>query len=207
MHHIGLKTSRLDEMIEWYRVVCGMTVRRRWPASAMLSNDGGNHRIALNAYGAADDPDRLIHAGLHHFALEYPSLGDLLANFVRLRELGILPHMTVNHGPTTAFYYVDPDGTSVELQADNFGDWAASSDFIASSEAFAANSLGTFVDPELLIDAWASGMPLDELNRRAYAGEFPPAREQDLRLPPLPGLEPRDLLRRGYRDGKLPGEP
>ena len=33
----------------------------------------------------------------------------------RMRELGIKPHMSLDHGITTSFYYVDPDGNSVEL--------------------------------------------------------------------------------------------
>lgn len=31
---------------------------------------------------------------------------------------------------TLSFYYVDPDGNSVELQCDVFGDWAQSNQFI-----------------------------------------------------------------------------
>jgi catechol-2,3-dioxygenase len=39
--------------------------------------------------------------------------------YTRLKALDITPHFTVDHGMTTSFYYVDPDGNSVELQCDN----------------------------------------------------------------------------------------
>jgi catechol-2,3-dioxygenase len=55
-------------------------------------------------------------------AFEYTSCDELLDNYVRLKGLGIVPHASLDHGMTTSFYYVDPDGNSVELQYDNFGD-------------------------------------------------------------------------------------
>ena len=36
-----------------------------------------------------------------------------------LEEVGIQPHVPVQHGPTTSLYYRDPDGNMVELQIDN----------------------------------------------------------------------------------------
>jgi catechol 2,3-dioxygenase len=46
---------------------------------------------------------------------------------------------------------------------------------------FAANPIGTFCDADALLDAWQAGADLDELHHRAYAGEFPPTTEPDLR--------------------------
>lgn len=48
-------------------------------------------------------------------AFEYPTVDDLLASYTRLKNLGIVPVLTTDTGPTTAFYYEDPDGNSVEL--------------------------------------------------------------------------------------------
>ena len=48
---------------------------------------------------------------------------------------------------------------------------------------FAANPIGVPVDPEQLIAAWRDGADADELHRRAYAAEFKPDSELDLRLP------------------------
>src|SRR5882757_5791606 len=73
---------------------------------------------------------RAVHTGVHHVAFEYDTVDDLLDTWVRLSGEGTLPHMSLDHGLTLSFYSVDPDGNSVELQADWYGDWAKSSDFV-----------------------------------------------------------------------------
>ena len=92
LHHVNLKTPRLQEMIDWYGVV-GMRVTHAFDGGAWLSNDGANHRLALLATPAIrDDPDKLVHAGIHHTAFEYATLDDLLDPYVRLERAGMLPH-------------------------------------------------------------------------------------------------------------------
>jgi catechol 2,3-dioxygenase len=184
LHHINLKTIHLQEMIDWYSTVVGMRVHFQFPGGAWLSNDDANHRLALLASPLlSDDADKLAHTGIHHLAFEYPTLDDLLNAYTRLNALAITPHFTVDHGMTTSFYYVDPDGNSVELQCDNFGDWAQSSEWMRNSPQFAANPIGKPVDPDQMIAARQAGLLPDELHRRAYAGEFPPTRVMDLRVP------------------------
>jgi catechol-2,3-dioxygenase len=184
LHHINLKTTRLQEMIDWYGTVVGTTPTFQFPVGAWLSNDGANHRIALlSTPPMKDDPDKLMHTGMHHVAFEYDSMDALLENFTRLKMLGILPHMSLDHGLTTSFYYVDPDGNSVELQFDNFGDWAQSKEWMRTSPDFAANPIGVQVDPEKLIAARAAGASPTEVHRRAFAGEFDPKTPLDPRLP------------------------
>src|SRR5262245_10315507 len=120
LHHVNLKTRRLQEMIAWYGTVVGMQPSHVYPVGAWLTNDGANHRLALLAPPqVTDDPDKLTHAGMHHLAFEYPSVDDLLGTYVRLKAEGIQPHACLDHGMTTSFYYADPDGNSVELQYDN----------------------------------------------------------------------------------------
>ena len=80
-------------------------------------------------------------------------------------------------------YYVDPDGNSVELQVDNFGDWERSSTFMREAPEFAAEPIGTPLDPEAYLAAHEAGASAEELHRRAYAGEFRNAAPVDLRLP------------------------
>jgi catechol 2,3-dioxygenase len=184
LHHVNLKTNRLDEMIEWYGAVVGTAVTHKFEGGAWLSNDEANHRIALLANPEwEDDPDKVQHTGLHHTAYEFPSMDDLLDTYVRLKELGIQPHACLDHGMTMSFYYVDPDGNSVELQCDEFGDWAASKKFMFSSPQFAENPIGMNIDPALVVLARDGGAGAEELHQRAYAGEFAPADELDLRLP------------------------
>jgi catechol-2,3-dioxygenase len=184
LHHVNLKTIRLQEMIDWYGLVVGSRTYFQFEGGAWLSNDAANHRIAfLSAPAIGDDPDKLLHAGLHHIAFEYESLDDLLDNFDRLQGAGVTPHMMLDHGMTMSFYYVDPDGNSVELQADNFGDWAASTAWMRTSPEFAANPIGMPVDPNLMLEARREGASPETIHRRAYAGEFRPSKPMETRLP------------------------
>ncbi len=183
-HHANLKTTRLDEMIAWYGNAVGMEAVFRWPGGAFLTNDEANHRVALSASPAmTEDEAKVHHAGIHHLAFEYESLDDLLATYARLAAADIRPHFTVDHGMTTSFYYLDPDGNSVELQVDNFGDWEKSKEFMRTSPSFEADPIGVLVDPEQMLRARDEGVPAPEIHRRGYAGEFPVSEPQDLRIP------------------------
>lgn len=183
LHHVSIKTGRLQEMIDWYAKVAGFRVMHQFEGGAWLTNDAANHRLGfLCSPVLSDDPDKLRRTGMHHTAFEFPSLDDLLDAYARLKEQGILPHAGLDHGMTFSLYYVDPDGNSVELQADNFGDWAKSSAFL-STEAFAANPIGMPFDPDQVVAARDAGATPEELHRRAYAGEFQPEGPLDLRFP------------------------
>src|SRR5579859_8157599 len=125
LHHVNLKMTRLQEMVDWYNIVVGMRVRFQFPGGAFLSNDEANHRLALFSWPrVSGDADKLVHTRIHHIAFECPTLDDLLTTHTRPKQLDMRPHFTVDHGTTTSFYYIDPDGNSVKLQCDNFGDWA-----------------------------------------------------------------------------------
>jgi catechol-2,3-dioxygenase len=184
LHHINLKTTRLREMVDWYRMVTGVVVTHLAETGAWLTNDAANHRIALLAVpGLGDDPAKLEHTGMHHSGYEYPTMDDLLNTYVRLAGHGIVPHACLDHGMTMSFYYLDPDANSVELQCDVFGDWAKSKEFMLTSPVFEANPIGVPVDPNMLVAARDAGAEAGELHRRAYAGEFSPEGPLDLRLP------------------------
>src|SRR5262245_25273629 len=93
LHHVNLKTLRLQEMIDWYGVVVGTKPNFQFPGGAWLTNDGANHRLALlSSQKMREDPDKLVHTGMHHIAFEYDSCDDLLDTFSRLQALGIKPH-------------------------------------------------------------------------------------------------------------------
>jgi len=174
-HHFNLKTTRLQEMIDWYGTLVGAEVLFQDDVGAWLSNDDANHRIALLAFpGFVDDPDKETRTGLHHSAFEYGSFEELNASYLRLRDAGIEPDICLDHGMTFSYYYKDPDGNRVELQCDVFGDWAKSSDWMRTSAAFRANPIGQFVDPALVADAAAAGADFDDIHTRATAGEFAP---------------------------------
>src|SRR5271167_4641317 len=163
-HHFNLKTTRLQEMIDWYRTLVGAEVLFQAPDGAWLSNDEANHRIALLAFpGFVDDPDKETRTGMHHSAFEYNSFEDLNASYLRLRESGITPEVCLDHGMTLSYYYRDPDGNHVELQCDVFGDWSESKRWMHTSEQFQANPIGQFVDAEQVAAAAADGEPFAEI--------------------------------------------
>jgi catechol 2,3-dioxygenase len=120
---------------------------------------------------------------MHHLAFEYATLDDLLATYLRLKGEGIVPGGCLDHGLTTSFYYVDPDENCVELQADNYGDWSRSTEFIRTDERFAADPIGKPVDPDALVAARRQGLSAQEIHERGYRGEYPPSGAFDIKLP------------------------
>ena len=174
-HHVNLKTTRLQEMIDWYATVVGSEVLFQNPFGAWMSNDEANHRIALTAFpNFVDDPDKDTRTGIHHTAFEYAGFDALNATYLRLEAAGIVPDFCLDHGMTLSYYYRDPDGNHVELQVDVFGDWAKSSAFMRAGPEFHEDPIGKFVDPELVAAARAKGAGLADIHARAMAGEFAP---------------------------------
>jgi catechol-2,3-dioxygenase len=175
LHHFNLKTTRLQELIDWYTTVVGVEVTFQDATGAWLTNDAANHRIALLCFpGFVDDPDRETRTGMHHSAFEYDRFNDLNASYLRLRDAGIEPDICIDHGMTLSYYYKDPDGNRVELQVDNLGDWQASKEWMRLSPDFRANPIGVFVDPARIAAAAASGEPFSEIHRGAMAGKLSP---------------------------------
>lgn len=163
--HIALRTNRLAELIDWYCKVLGAHIAHASDKVAFLTYDDEHHRIAL--IGLQDYPtrDETIRVGYYHTAFAYDSLADLLGHFVRLRELGIVPYRSINHGPTVSFYYADPEGNQIELQVDSFPDAAATNAWM-ESEAFKRNPIGVEFDPDHMLQQLRDGTPEVELMRR-----------------------------------------
>jgi catechol-2,3-dioxygenase len=111
---------------------------------------------------------------MHHIAFEYDSFEELNSTFLRLRDAGIEPVFCLDHGMTFSYYYSDPDGNYVELQVDNFGDWAESSEWMRSSPAFKDDPLGKFVEPGRVAEAFAHGLTFEQIHARAMLGELAP---------------------------------
>ncbi len=184
LHHVTIKTSQLQEMVDWYAAVVGLQVNFQDANNAWMSNDAANHRVAfLSVPGLGEDPEKTNHTGMHHSAFEYDSFGDLIASYRRMKALGIVPAFSLDHGLTISLYYQDPEGNHVELQSDNFGDWAKSTEFMRSSADFQSNPIGTFFDPELVAQAHELGRPFATLQPAIRAGEFAPATIPPMGLP------------------------
>jgi catechol 2,3-dioxygenase len=188
LHHINLKTTRLQAMIDWYATVTGMVATHQAPVGAWLTNDAANHRIALlSVPGFVDDPDKEKHTGLHHLAFEYASFGEQMESYERLAGLGIAPAFCLNHGLTLSMYYTDPDKNFVELQSDNFGDWAQSKHWMNTAPEFAANPIGVFFDPAQVHAAWRGGKAPAELLPAIMASAYLPNPIPSIGVPPPPG--------------------
>jgi 3-(3-hydroxy-phenyl)propionate hydroxylase len=174
-HHVNLKTTRLQEMIDWYSALIGTEVTHQFEFGAWISNDKANHRIALLAFpNFVDDPEKETRTGLHHTAFEYDGFEDLNSSYVRLKAAGIVPDFCLDHGMTLSYYYRDPDGNRVELQIDAFGDWDKSTAWMRESAAFQKDPIGNFVDPDRVAEAAAAGASFEEIHARAMAGELAP---------------------------------
>jgi len=184
LHHVTIKTGRLQAMVDWYRLVVGVEATFQDASNAWTTNDGANHRIAfLSAPGLSDDPGKVAHSGLHHSAFEYDSFLDLMASYERLRDAGVRPAFALDHGMTISLYYQDPDGNYVELQSDSFGDWAKSTEWMRTSDDFKVNPIGTFFDPEKVSQAHAAGQSFATLQPAIRAGQFLPDAIPGIGLP------------------------
>jgi catechol-2,3-dioxygenase len=176
--HVVRRTSRLDEMVEWYCKVLEAEVVLANDLLAFLTYDEEHHRIAIAAIpGLVEQQEHAV--GTDHIAFTYENLSDLLHTYRRLKELGITPFWAINHGPTTSFYYKDPDNNRVELQIDNFATVEAVDEWLNQGE-FDENPIGVVFDPEELCARYDAGVSEQELVAR----------------PPLPeGTTPLDMLR------------
>jgi catechol-2,3-dioxygenase len=183
-HHVNIRTTRLQEMIDWYGVVVGTEVTHRFEFGAWITNDAANHRIALLAFPQfEDDPHKDTRTGLDHTAFEHADFGQLMDTYERLRARRIVPIMCLDHGMTTSLYYTDPDGNRLELQVDNFGDWRASTEFMRDSSEFASDPLGPFFDPDAVLAAWRAGVTVEEIRAGTRVGRYAPDRLPDVPRP------------------------
>jgi len=166
--HMVLRTSRYREQLDWYKTVFAAKTVYQDDRNAFLTYDDEHHRMAiLNFPGLADQPQGA--AGIHHIAFTYATLEGLLSNYARLKDLGIIPVVSMNHGPTTSLYYVDPDGNQLELQVENFDTLKESLGFFESKQ-FAVNPIGVDFDPEDLLRRLRAGEPEADLKRRPDSG-------------------------------------
>jgi len=154
--HFVLKTYDVPRMRDWYCAVLNARVAfEKLPQASLITFDQEHHRLGI--VGLPGEPVALDPRapGLLHMAFTYSTIRELLEVYARLRDQGIMPMFTVNHGPTVSFYYEDPDGNTSELQVDRFSTAEAAQQFI--DEIFDANPVGIACDPEALLVRAAAG--------------------------------------------------
>ncbi|MFV8173546.1 VOC family protein [Mycolicibacterium peregrinum] len=178
--HWVVKTARSDEVIAWYGTVFGARVVHEDSKLAFLTWDEESHRLALVKvprflrYLFPLARLRRKFYGIDHLGFTIGSLEQLLSTYERLKQAGITPVWSINHGPTTSLYYEDPDGVRLEFQTENFATAKETADYFLSG-AFAANPIGVNFDPDYLLELLRSGTDPAEL-RRQGAGTRPGAK-------------------------------
>src|SRR5688572_7101786 len=117
--HYGIRAKRLKETVDWYSTVFNAKIQHENEFLAFMTFDDEHHRLVI--FEDADTVDKPpTAAGIDHIGYGMASFGDLIATYERLKAVGIMPFLPLNHKFTTSLYYNDPDGNQVELSVDNF---------------------------------------------------------------------------------------
>ncbi len=154
--HFVLRTPNAKPLIDWYTCVFEADAVFNNGSMAFLYFDDEHHRIAI-----IEVPDLGAYvptsAAIDHVAFSYESIRDLLHTYTRLKSHGIEPFAKLDHGPTTSFYYRDPDGNQVELQVDNFATRERAHAYF-QSKAFMDNPIGVEINPDDMVAQLDAGI-------------------------------------------------
>jgi catechol-2,3-dioxygenase len=132
INHIVLRVRDLDRAVGFYTDVFDYEecMERFGDGSqAFLRARGSDNHHDLGSRGAGPDAPRPAGGavGLYHFALEVPTLQDLVAIRARLAELQALT-AEFDTGATLSVYGRDPDGATFEVMwetpRDSWGEFA-----------------------------------------------------------------------------------
>jgi catechol-2,3-dioxygenase len=171
--HVVYRTRRFAEMLKWYGTVFDAKVQFESPVIAFLTYDEEHHRMAfLNLDAIAPRTEgaapgrRQGEIGVDHVAYTYGCLRDLVENYARLKDAGILPYWCIHHGVTVSMYYGDPDGNQMEMQVDSYPTVEDANGFMYGP-SFATNPIGLEYDPDELLRRLRSGEPEASFLHRA----------------------------------------
>ena len=170
--HVVLISAQKDALRDWYLKVLSARVQLDSDLIVFLAYDDEHHRIAIAQVDDAKAPTPPT-TGLAHIAFTFTKLDDLLQTFDDLRNDGIEPVWTVNHGTTTSIYYADPDGNNVELQVDNFATSEEGNAYLRS-DRFAANPIGVSFDPQTYLTRLRGGESCQQLMEELARAEGEP---------------------------------
>lgn len=184
---IVLQTSQFNAMKRWYEAILGNDWFVETEPKAAAETDqpreaGDKQARASNLracfmrlppappYGtvlALFEIKTLGHAptndpGLNHMQLKHPDLDALMRRIELLRDHGLHPHRSANHGPMLSFYFRDPDQNVIELCIDNFDTPAEMNAFI-QSDKFRSNPSGIEIDRDEFLRRYRAGEAKDTL--------------------------------------------
>ena len=162
IHHMHIfSDERYDEMVTFYlRMLNAEIIRVNPNGFTFMSYDDNDHRVVvIKQPGGQHKPDSPI--GVSHAAFCYSSLGELIHIYKKAKEWGYMPmHRCENHGNSTSFYYLDPDGNRVELMMDNYTPLETQDykRYYQWSEEYGGRTEGHF-DPDKMVELYESGVP------------------------------------------------
>jgi catechol 2,3-dioxygenase len=114
---VHLRTANLDRALAFYAGVLGLEPGRKEGPQVVLGAGKNPELLQLTeAPGAPSRPPRA--AGLYHFALRFPSRGELARAYRRLRSHNYPLSGASDHAVSEALYLNDPEGNGIELYAD-----------------------------------------------------------------------------------------
>jgi catechol 2,3-dioxygenase len=116
---VHLTVTDLERSIPFYESALGLQLARREGPEAALGA-GGEDLLVLTEQPSARPAGR--HAGLYHYALLYPSRGELARAAQRLIATQTPVSGASDHKISEAIYLPDPDGNGIELAADRSRD-------------------------------------------------------------------------------------
>ncbi len=183
---IVLQTNQYELMKLWYEAILGRDFfheTRRDPVAVPKPRARGDKQVfakdvracfmrlpTVEPYGMVlalfelNDID--VHPskdpGLNHMQFKHCNIEALITRIEFMRDAGIDPHRSANHGPGTSFYFRDPDSNILELCIDNF-DNPEDLDAFIKSETFRNNPSGLDIDRDAFIARYRSGIPVREL--------------------------------------------
>ena len=169
---VVLQTARWQEMRDWYTAFLG--VEPYFETDTMCFrrvNDAAGQLLVLfrvpEAPAAGSEPGvPPASSGLNHVQFKAATLREALERHERLQGVGIVPMRSYNHGPSTALYYRDPDGNTMEISGPNFPTEAEYRAYM-QTDAFRRNPRGVPIDPADMLARLRGGAPQTELIRIA----------------------------------------
>lgn len=169
--HVVYYTTQKEAMTQWYEAVLDGHVIFTDDDLTFITYDDEHHRVALiHPPGAKSQRRSEDTAAMHHSAYTFETLDDLLERYAMLRDKGITPAVCINHGITTSMYYMDPDGSFVELQVDCFAEPDDATAYMNGPD-YDEDSVGPQFDPEKMLADRKAGVSDDVLTARPWAKE------------------------------------
>ena len=129
--HVHLTVSTLERSLKFYKDLLGFDITTKYGESAVFLSAGGyHHHIGLNTWAGPDATAAPAgHTGLYHFAILYPTRGELAKVLKKLIDEHYPIDGASDLGVSEAIYLKDPDRNGVELYVDRPKDtWKVKND-------------------------------------------------------------------------------